>query len=195
MVAVLTCMAVACTSIYCCNCPEPSSGPSPAGGQWCPAPPFEIGAPHFTFGPPVTAHINYCMLKMWPPFWFLPPPAAKSWRRAWPSCSSVSAFSFIEAWAITAAGKLTKLRRCFYYGWKLTKLKGVLKTVYIQFFRYSKPLSRFSKLYFVIMFLQYAFLGFREGALLLISWDNIGKLLLGICFKHAGHNLTWQQQD
>jgi len=31
------------------------TGPLPAGGQWCPGPPFEISAPHFTFGPPVAA--------------------------------------------------------------------------------------------------------------------------------------------
>ena len=42
-------------------------GPSTAGGgQWCPAPPFEIGAPHFTFGPQVAAYIQYCILKTWP---------------------------------------------------------------------------------------------------------------------------------
>jgi len=62
--------------------------PSPAGGQWCPAPPYEIGAPHFTFGPPVAAYIRHCILKCSRPFWFLTlflvfgPPAAKSWRRA-----------------------------------------------------------------------------------------------------------------
>jgi len=27
------------------------------GGQWGPPPPFEICAPHFTFGPLVAAHI------------------------------------------------------------------------------------------------------------------------------------------
>jgi len=58
------------------------------GDQWCPAPPFEIGAPHFTFGPPVAAYIHYCILKMCPPSGFWPllvfgPPAAKSRRRAW----------------------------------------------------------------------------------------------------------------
>jgi len=49
-------------------------------GQWCPAPPFEIGAPHFTFGPLVATCIQYCIFKMWPPllvfgpsFWFLAP--------------------------------------------------------------------------------------------------------------------------
>jgi len=31
------------------------------GAQWCPAPPFEIGAPHFTFGPSVAAYIQYCI--------------------------------------------------------------------------------------------------------------------------------------
>jgi len=42
------------------------------GGRWCPAPPFEIATPHFRFGPPVAAHIQYCILKMSPPpsgFW------------------------------------------------------------------------------------------------------------------------------
>jgi len=29
--------------------------------------------PHFTFGPPVAAYIQYCILNMWPPFWFLSP--------------------------------------------------------------------------------------------------------------------------
>jgi len=52
------------------------------GGQWCSASPFEIGAPHFAFGPPVAAYIQYCILKMWPPFWVLAPPASKSRRRA-----------------------------------------------------------------------------------------------------------------
>jgi len=43
------------------------------GGQWCTAPPFEIGDPHFTFGPPVATYIQCYILKMWPPFWFLAP--------------------------------------------------------------------------------------------------------------------------
>ena len=38
-----------------------------------PGAPFEIGAPHFTFVPPVAAYIQSCILKMWPPFWFLTP--------------------------------------------------------------------------------------------------------------------------
>jgi len=61
------------------------------GCQWCPAPPFEIGSPHFTFDSPVTAYIQYCISKIWPPllvfgssFWFLAPSAAKSW---WLACS------------------------------------------------------------------------------------------------------------
>ena len=41
------------------------------GDKWCPAPPFEIGAPHLTFSLPVAAYIQYCILKMWSPFWFL----------------------------------------------------------------------------------------------------------------------------
>jgi len=59
------------------------------GGQWCPDPPFKFGAPHFMFGPPVAAYIQYCILKCGPPlvfgpsFWFLAPPAAISWQRAW----------------------------------------------------------------------------------------------------------------
>jgi len=40
-----------------------------------PVPPFEIDAPPFTFGPPVAEYIQYCNLKMWPPFWFLAPPS------------------------------------------------------------------------------------------------------------------------
>jgi len=46
--------------------------PSPSGGAVVPGPPFEIGAPHFTFGPPVAAYIQYCFLNMLPPpsgFW------------------------------------------------------------------------------------------------------------------------------
>jgi len=34
------------------------------GGQWFPAPPFEICAPHFTFGPLVAAYIQYSIFKM-----------------------------------------------------------------------------------------------------------------------------------
>jgi len=34
---------------------------SPAGGQWCPDSPFEIGAPHFTFDPLVATYIQYCI--------------------------------------------------------------------------------------------------------------------------------------
>jgi len=69
------------------------SGRRQRGGQWCPVPPFEIGAPHFMFGPPVAAYIQYCILKMWPPllvfgpsFSFLAPPAGTSWRRACHEC-------------------------------------------------------------------------------------------------------------
>jgi len=44
-----------------------------SGGASGALPPFEIGAPHLTFDPPVAAYIQYCILKMWPPFWFLAP--------------------------------------------------------------------------------------------------------------------------
>jgi len=61
---------------YQCDC----QGRRQRGGQWCPAHPFEICAPHFTFGPLVAAYIQYSILKMWPPllvfgpsFWFLAP--------------------------------------------------------------------------------------------------------------------------
>ena len=67
---------------------EPSnsvSGSSPAGGHWRPDPHLKSVPPHFTFGPPVPTYIQYCILKMWPPFWFLAPPAAKFW---WRACSA-----------------------------------------------------------------------------------------------------------
>ena len=51
------------------------AGPSPAGGQWWPTPHLKSVSPHFTFGPPVAAYIQYYILKMWPPFWFLVPPS------------------------------------------------------------------------------------------------------------------------
>jgi len=43
------------------------AGPSPAGGQWCPAPHLKPVPPHFTFGPLVATYIQYCILKMCPP--------------------------------------------------------------------------------------------------------------------------------
>ena len=52
------------------------------GGQWCPAPRVKSVPPHVTFGPPVAAYIQYCILKMWPTLLVFGPPAAKSWRRA-----------------------------------------------------------------------------------------------------------------
>jgi len=42
------------------------------GGKWGPSPHLESVPPHFTFGPPVVAYIQYCILKMCPPpsgFW------------------------------------------------------------------------------------------------------------------------------
>jgi len=59
---------------FCFSADESYTGPSPAGGPVVPGTPFEIGAPHLTFGPPVAAYIQYCILKMWPPFWFWAPP-------------------------------------------------------------------------------------------------------------------------
>ena len=46
-----------------------------ASGGACGARPSHLKSvpPHFTFGPPVVVYIQYCILKMWPPFWFLAP--------------------------------------------------------------------------------------------------------------------------
>jgi len=38
-----------------------------------PGPPFKIGAPPFHVWPPVATHIQCCILKCGPPFWFLAP--------------------------------------------------------------------------------------------------------------------------
>ena len=43
------------------------------GGAVVPGPPLKIGAPHFTFGPPVATYIQYCIFKMWPPLLFFGP--------------------------------------------------------------------------------------------------------------------------
>jgi len=59
------------------------TGSSPAGGGQSPlAPPFEIGAPPFYVWPLGCCIHPIMYLKNVPPFWFLAPPAAKSWRRA-----------------------------------------------------------------------------------------------------------------
>jgi len=44
----------------------PVSGSSPAGGPVVPGPPFEIGAPHFTFGPRLLHTSNTVFLKCGP---------------------------------------------------------------------------------------------------------------------------------
>jgi len=61
-----------------------------SGGQWCPAPTFDICAPPFHVWPLVAPYIQYCILKMWTPLlvfghniWFLALLVAKSWRWAW----------------------------------------------------------------------------------------------------------------
>ena len=62
------------------------------GGSGARLPHLKSVPPHFTFGPPVAAYIQYCILRMCPPSGSLPlhlvfgPPAAKSWRRAWLEC-------------------------------------------------------------------------------------------------------------
>jgi len=60
------------------------------GGQWCPAPPFEIGVPPFhVWRPGCYIHPILYLKNEGPPsgFW---PPAAKSWGRAWLSAVTVS---------------------------------------------------------------------------------------------------------
>jgi len=42
--------------------------------QWCLPSPFEICAPHFTFGPSVAPYIQYSIFEMCPPFCFFGPP-------------------------------------------------------------------------------------------------------------------------
>jgi len=65
-------------------------GPSPAGIQWCPAPPFEIGSPPFQIWPTGCCIHPILHFKMCPPpsgfrplLLFFTPPVAKSWWRAW----------------------------------------------------------------------------------------------------------------
>jgi len=60
-----------------------------SGGASGARPPSWNRCPPFHVWPSVSAYIQYCILKMLPPllvfghsFWFLAPPAAKSWRRA-----------------------------------------------------------------------------------------------------------------
>ena len=43
------------------------------GGQWCPSPHLKSVPTHFAFGPPVAAYIQYCIIKIWPPFLVLAP--------------------------------------------------------------------------------------------------------------------------
>ena len=64
---------------YCQNRPagDPHGPYGQGRRQWGASdaqPPLEICAPHFPFGPLVAAYIQYSILKMWPPFWFLAPP-------------------------------------------------------------------------------------------------------------------------
>jgi len=57
------------STVTCCTCARAVAN----GGPVVPDPPFEIGAPHFTFGLPVAADIQYCIWKIWPPLLFLAP--------------------------------------------------------------------------------------------------------------------------
>jgi len=50
-----------------------ASGSLPAGGQWCPAPPFQICAPPFHVWPPGCCIHPIQYFKNVPPFWFLAP--------------------------------------------------------------------------------------------------------------------------
>jgi len=42
------------------------AGPSPAGGSGARRPHLKSVPPHFMFGPPIAAYIQYCNLKMCP---------------------------------------------------------------------------------------------------------------------------------
>jgi len=52
------------------------------GGQWCPAPHLKSVPPFHVWPPDCCIHPTPHLKNLAPPFWFLAPPAAKSWRRA-----------------------------------------------------------------------------------------------------------------
>ena len=56
------------------------------GGSGARSPYLKSVPPHFTFGFPVATYIQYCIFKMWPPFWFLAPPSG-----FWPPCCEILA--------------------------------------------------------------------------------------------------------
>ena len=75
------------------------------GGQWCPAPSFEIGAPHFTFDPPAAAYIQYCILKMCPP------------SGLWPHhnfCGNIAKLQNDEIYHILRTSQLTYRKECWF---------------------------------------------------------------------------------
>ena len=88
------------------------SGPSPAGGQWCLVPPFEIDDPPFHVWPtgccihPTLYFKNVAPLLVFgPSFSFLAPPAATSWRRACLQC--LSKFPFLSGLSLQIKNRLS----------------------------------------------------------------------------------------
>jgi len=73
------------------------SGMSPAGGQWCSAPHLKSVPPHSRLAPWLLPTSNTVFLKCGRPFWFLAPPGAISWRRAW----AVYSFLALTSWKRT----------------------------------------------------------------------------------------------
>ena len=59
-----------------------AAGPSPAGGQWCPAPHLKFVLPLSCLAHWLLHASNIVFKNVAPSCSFWPPPAAKSWRRA-----------------------------------------------------------------------------------------------------------------
>ena len=73
-------------------------------GQWCPAPPFHVWPTGCCIYPILYFKSVAPLLVFGPSFWFLAPPAAKFWRRAWVRAvgssrsSSPRVLSFRTSW-------------------------------------------------------------------------------------------------
>jgi len=65
-----------------------------SGGPVVPGPHMKSVPHHFTFGTPVAAYIQYCILKMWPPFLVLAPPSG-----FWPPCCQILAKGLLPVFA------------------------------------------------------------------------------------------------
>ena len=81
-----------------------------SGGLVVPDPHLKSVHPNFTFGLLVAAYIQYSILKMWHPFWFLAPLAAKFWRRACTPCiDQLSCLRSIEFYGLCFSVKLVNV--------------------------------------------------------------------------------------